>query len=100
MTKDNATSEDGVKGEDPKDGEGGDCPLGFGKNGRITEAVDGVKKSMYLAFMSANSPLTKEEVAAKVGNISSIEVTQRGFERTWTERSAFRRYMAHTGRRF
>ena len=83
MTKDNATSEDNAaanksaggdesssnkKGEgDGDEGEGGgDCPLGFGKNGAITNAVEGAKKSMYLAFMSANTPLTKEEAGASI----------------------------------
>jgi cytochrome P450 len=42
----------------------GECPLGFGKNGRITNAVDGVKKSIYLSFMQSASPLTMEEAAA------------------------------------
>lgn len=42
----------------------GECPLGFGKNGRITTAVDGVKKSIYLSFMSSSNPLTMEEAKA------------------------------------
>jgi len=87
MTKDNATSSgdgvdataDGGAGGDgaAEDGEGEDsnCPLGFGKNGKITNAVDGVKKSMYIAFMSANTPLTKQEVAAKAAATDPDDIT-------------------------
>lgn len=84
MTKDNATSEGGrqessvgkAEAEDGEgEGEGGNCPLGFGKNGAVTNAVESVKKSMYLAFMSANSPLTKEEVAAKAAAVDPDDVT-------------------------
>ena len=37
--------------------------------------MEGVKKSMYLAFMSANTPLTKEEVAAKAAAVHPDDIT-------------------------
>ena len=52
----------------------GECPLGFGKNGRITTAVDGIKKSVYLSFMSAAEPLTMEEAAASAAAVDPKDV--------------------------
>ena len=52
----------------------GDCPLGFGKNGRITTAVDGIKKSVYLSFMSSSEPLTMEEAAASAAAVDPNDV--------------------------
>ena len=52
----------------------GECPLGFGKNGRITTAVDGIKKSVYLSFMSSAEPLTMEEAAASAAAVDPKDV--------------------------
>ena len=52
----------------------GECPLGFGKNGRITTAVDGIKKSVYLSFMSSSEPLTMEEAAASAAAVDPEDV--------------------------
>ena len=45
-----------------------------GKNGRITTAVDGIKKSVYLSFMSAAEPLTMEEAAASAAAVDPKDV--------------------------
>ena len=52
----------------------GECPLGFGKNGAITNAVNGVKKSMYLSFMSSSQPLTMEEAAASAASANPKDI--------------------------
>ena len=52
----------------------GECPLGFGKNGAITNAVNGVKKSMYLSFMSSSQPLTMEEAAASAASAKPEDI--------------------------
>ena len=52
----------------------GECPLGFGKNGRITTAVDGIKKSIYVNFMSAAEPLTMEQAKASAASVDPKDV--------------------------
>ena len=54
--------------------ESGECPLGFGKNGRITTAVDGIKKSIYVNFMSAAEPLTMEQAKASAASVEPKDV--------------------------
>ena len=54
--------------------ESGECPLGFGKNGRITTAVDGIKKSIYVNFMSAAEPLTMEQAKASAASVDPKDV--------------------------
>ena len=49
-------------------------PPGFGKNGAITNAVNGVKKSMDLSFMSSSQPLTMEEAAASAASAKPEDI--------------------------
>ena len=56
---------------------GGECPVGFGKNGRFSavgEAINGVKNAAYLSFMSSSTPLTKEEAAASAAAANPDDV--------------------------
>ena len=56
---------------------GGECPVGFGKNGRFSavgDAINGVKNAAYLSFMSSSTPLTKEEAAASAAAVNPEDV--------------------------
>ena len=69
----------GASSEDAPDASassgGGSCPLGFGKDGPIANAVDGARKAMYLSFMSSTSPLTMEEARASASAADPADVT-------------------------
>jgi cytochrome P450 len=57
-----------------KEEKGGECPLGFGKNGRITTAVEGIQKSVNLSFTRSSNPLTMEEAKASARAVDPKDV--------------------------